>query len=611
MKHIDTPFSVETPELMDAQEICDLFVPNEEYYSLEVGGHVFLHGHRGSGKSMMFRRLSPDCQSILQKKNISELDFFGVYTSIKKTDIDILDYSVIENSRTRAIISEHVLVCFLIIKILREIGDRFEFSKSDIGLSFVKFIGNDVFDILKSNGLENSNIDRLKDVSDGASALKVALNVFDAHFKYHISYLKKTLVQLGNQQNYEGPLFGFYDTLLPFVESLIKLDFMPDGPLFMLIDDVDNLSLSQTKVLNTWVSYRTTDIISFKLATQMNYKTFMTVSGRRIEAPHDFSEINYSNVYTGSKKDKYPQWVYEIAKKRLDSYFSRKLGVPCDFCPREFFPVDHKQEDAIKAIAEKYKTGEVAGRGYRSSDDAYRYARPDYIASLGGASKNTSTYKYAGFDQLVHLSSGVIRYFLEPASKMFNLQERHSNSESFEFIRPTYQDAVVREESDKLLFNHIDNLLKEVDSEEYDDAQARLDTITKLRNLIFSIGSLFYSAIKSNNSERRFFSFAISDPEKMNSDLRSVLNLGVQEGYFYQSHVGTKEGMGRTKLYVLTRRLAPSFNLDPIGFSAYKFLTCQFLEQSMNRPKTLVNKLKNEGFDSISDAMEPRQQSLL
>ena len=70
MKHIDTPFSVETPELMDAQEICDLFVPNEEYYSLEVGGHVFLHGHRGSGKSMMFRRLSPDCQSILQTCNL-------------------------------------------------------------------------------------------------------------------------------------------------------------------------------------------------------------------------------------------------------------------------------------------------------------------------------------------------------------------------------------------------------------------------------------------------------------------------------------------------------------------------------------------------------------
>ncbi|QTH70315.1 hypothetical protein [Pseudoalteromonas xiamenensis] len=611
MNHIDNPFSVETPELMEAQDICDLFVPNEEYYSLEVGGHVFLHGHRGSGKSMMFRRLSPDCQSIIQGKKVSDLDFFGVYTSIKKTDIDILDYSAIENPRTQAIISEHVLVCFVVLKILHEIGERFDLSTTEVGDNFSNFVRNDLYELLTDNGIQDKNVSSLQDVHDGVCAFQKAIKLFDSFFKYHISFLKRTLFQMGSQQNYEGPLLAFYDTLLPFIEKLIKLDFMPNGPLFLLIDDVDNLNLSQTKVLNSWVSYRTTDTVSFKLATQLNYKTFTTVSGRRIEAPHDFSEIHYSNVYTGSKKDKYPEWVYQIAKKRLDNYFSRIHGLDYDFDPREFFPVDQKQENAIKKIAEKYKSGDIAGRGYRANDDAYRYARPDYIASLGGISKNTSTYKYAGFDQLVHLSSGVIRYFLEPASKMYNLQARHSEGKIFSAIKPTYQDSVIREESDKLLFNHIDDLLIEVEHDDSPNHKEKLDTITKLRNLIFSIGSLFYSAIKSNNAERRFFSFAISDPEKMSPELRAVLSLGVQEGYFYQSHVGTKEGMGRTKLFVLTRRLAPSFNLDPIGFSAYKFLTCHFLEQSMNKPKSLVNKLKTNGFDSIDDALEPKQQSLL
>lgn len=611
MNHIDNPFSVETPELMKAQDICDLFVPNEDYYSLEVGGHVFLHGHRGSGKSMMFRRLSPDCQSIIQGKKVSDLDFFGVYTSIKKTDIDILDYSAIENPRTQAIISEHVLVCFIVLKILNEIGERFDLSTAEVGNAFSNFVRNDLYELLTDNGIGDKNVSSLQDVSDGNCAFQKAIKVFDGFFKYHISFLKRTLFQMGSQQNYEGPLLAFYDTLLPFIEKLIKLDFMPNGPLFLLIDDVDNLNLSQTKVLNSWVSYRTTDTVSFKLATQLNYKTFTTVSGRRIEAPHDFSEIHYSNVYTGSKKDKYPEWVYQIAKKRLNNYFARMHGLGYDLDPREFFPVDQKQESAIKKIAEKYKSGEIVGRGYRANDDAYRYARPDYIASLGGISKNTSTYKYAGFDQLVHLSSGVIRYFLEPASKMYNLQARHSEGKVFSAIKPTYQDSVIREESDKLLFNHIDDLLIEVEHDDSSNHKERLDTITKLRNLIFSIGSLFYSAIKSTNAERRFFSFAISDPEKMSPELRAVLSLGVQEGYFYQSHVGTKEGMGRTKLFVLTRRLAPSFNLDPIGFSAYKFLTCHFLEQSMNKPKSLVNKLKTNGFDSIDDDLEPKQQSLL
>jgi len=613
MINIDNPFSVETPESMSAQEINDLFVPIQEYYDLNVSGHVFLHGHRGSGKSMMFRRLSPDCQSLFHNKKISELDFFGVYTSMKKTDLDLMDLSAIESPNTRAIISEHVLICFFLSKIFSEIRSHFNLSAEEEISELQCFFTNKLVPIFEDLGYSR-NIDKsIYNDRKGMDLLNYIVDLFDNFYKSYVSYLKRAVTSFGQQVNYSGPLFSFYDLFLPIIEEIKTMSFMPTGPIFLLIDDVDNLNISQTKVINSWVSYRTTDILSFKLATQMNYKTLVTVSGRRIEYPHDFKEINYSSVYTGSKKDKYPEWVKAVTKKRLNFFYKKKYGLTdIDIDPETYFPFDIKQQKAVEEIGRKYKSGEILGRGYRTSDDAYRYARTDFIVSLGGNAKNSSTYKYAGFNQLVHLSSGIIRYFLDPASKMYSLQERHSKEEMFFEINPTYQNSVLRDEADNLLFSQIDNMIDECENEEIEqDSNIKLETIEKLRNLISTMGALFYSAMKSNKSERKFFSFAISDPEKMSQSLRRVLTLGVQEGYLYQSYVGTKEGMGRTKLYVLTRRLAPVFKLDPIGFSAYKFVTCKFLDESTLQPKSIINILKNKGLDGVKEKFEPKQGSLI
>ncbi|KDE41403.1 hypothetical protein ADINL_0083 [Nitrincola lacisaponensis] len=610
MSTIDNPFSVETPELMSAEEIIDLFVPLEESYSLEVSGHVFLHGHRGSGKSMMFRRLAPDCQSLLQSKPVSDLNFFGVYVSIKKTDIDLIDYSVIDNPTAKSIISEHVLVCFLISKLLSAIKNHCQLSKSSSDGAIKNFFKKDFLDLLLNSGYEDNFKSNLDDIENEYNLLDFIIKKVDDLFIYHVRYLRKLLAGLGQHLEYSGPLLGYYDFFIPVIEKIKALPFMPNGPIYILIDDVDNLNIAQTKVLNTWVSYRTTDVVSFKLATQMNYKTLSTTSGRRIETPHDYKEIYYSNVYTGSKKEKYPDWVREITAKRLQSFYKKKFGYLDKIDPEKYFPVDKKQQLAIDEIAEKYLTGELETKGFRKADDAYRYARPDYIVSLGGSRKSGSTYKYAGFQQLVHISSGVIRHFLEPASKMFALQERDAKNELFLEISPSNQNKVIREEADKLLFTQMDKIIHDMDNAEEEENDARRNSIQKLRNLITSIGSLFYSAMKSDKSERRVFSFALSDPENLSKELKSILDMGVQEGFLYETFIGTKEGIGRTRLYVLTRRLAPIFKLDPIGFSAYKFVTCSFLETSLSKPKTIINKLNQQGIDATLEEPNFSQEKL-
>jgi hypothetical protein len=267
-----------------------------------------------------------------------------------------------------------------------------------------------------------------------------------------------------------------------------------------------------------------------------------------------------------------------------------------DQTPEQFFPPAQEQEDKIKAIAQELKAKwQAEGRGFRASDDMVRYARPTYIASLLGTSKSGSTYKYAGFNQLVHISSGIVRYFLESASLMYGeMRSRHGQVTK---ISPEIQDQIVRSQADQFLFSEFDRWsTDEADKEEGASAKV-LDKTRRLRNLIQSRGGTFHQILRSDASERRVFSVALTD--EPTPDVLEVFDLGVQYGYFHQSTIGNKEGTGRTRLYVLTRRLAPFFTLDPTSFAGYKFVTNDALREAMLKPKTFLGKLRRSGVDSV------------
>ncbi len=73
------PFAVQTPEDISAKDVESLFVDVfTDFHNIPKLGHTFLHGPRGSGKSMMFRYLEPDCQCLTLKKAVNELPFFAV-----------------------------------------------------------------------------------------------------------------------------------------------------------------------------------------------------------------------------------------------------------------------------------------------------------------------------------------------------------------------------------------------------------------------------------------------------------------------------------------------------------------------------------------------------
>ena len=155
----------------------------------------------------------------------------------------------------------------------------------------------------------------------------------------------------------------------------------------------------------------------------------------------------------------------------------------------------------------------------------------------------------AGFEHLVHISSGLVRYFLEPAAVMYDEQQsRHSESE-VKRIDPNIQNEIVRSEADNLMLSDFETFRQqeiaeyELHDNNRDVPQTQMD---RLYNLIRALGGIFFLKLVSDDSERRVFSVAISG--RPDSDVTDVFELGVRYGYFHRSSIGNKDGTGRTRL---------------------------------------------------------------
>lgn len=558
------PFAVQTPEGLSADDMVQLFVDVfADFQLVRNQGHTFLNGPRGTGKSMMFRYLEPDCQQIAKECSLSDLPFLGVHVPIKHTRLNLTEIERLSESHAEALVAEHFMV-LISMKRCIEALQRASVPESPEGVAAATDLCQTKFpDLLEGVG-HNGTLPMIPNERTISELLAWLEQVLTNLLRQLASYLRGIAFP-GADLVYKGAIGNYLDLLCPFVNALRTLPFVPDGPVYLLLDDADNLSLTQTKVLNEWVSTRSTADICLKVSTQLGYKTFATLTGGIISTPHDYDEVNISAVYT-SQKTRYRERMRSIVEKRLDRYNVAAT-------PEEYFPADDKQEQAIDDIKQKYiEKGDDAARGTRARDDATRYARPDYIKELRSRRGGLVHYSYSGFEQLVHISSGVIRHFLDAAAEMY--AEEFARQDEVVRILPAIQDRVVREQANRLFISEFDKI-----AQDQATSTPGYEALEKLRSLVRGLGAAFFEILISNAAERRVFSIALSDTEER--DVLEILELGVRLGYFHRSTIGVKRFTGRTPLFILTRRLAPFFSLDPTSFAGYQFITTSELRRAM------------------------------
>lgn len=603
LKLTENPFKVFTPEGLEAVDAKDLFVPVPDFQKIKDPGHTMLNGPRGCGKSMIFRYLLPDCQMLHRNAKLNELDFFGVLISIKNTIPNLTEFQRLDRRVAKIILNEHVLCTFVITRLFKALAKLVTSSDSRSAVAALQFYHDSLLARLRATGLNTHTPDLGVD-TPLAHTLKCATTVCDDVYHSINNYAARLAFAGPKSVSYDGPLCNYLSFLYPLLKDLRNLPFLPNGPIYLFVDDADYLSHTQTRILNSWISTRTQHEVSIKTSTQLRYKTYATVVGLPIQAPHDFQEINIEDIYTSSNS-KYPRNLELILQKRF-----KKAGLITT--PQQMFPVDRAQEAAIEEIAKTIKAEwSDKKRGYRPSDDVSRYARPDFIKRLGGTAKSTHTYSYSGYDQLVHVSSRLIRFFLEPAAQMFDEErDRAVDGKPVVRISPTVQNRVIRRAAENLMFSEFDRLALENKgnttagswSVSGNEHQSR---IRQLRNLIRALGGTFFQKLISDDAERRVFSVAISGTP--DAEVIEVFELGVRYGYFHRSTIGNKDGTGRTRLFVLTRRLAPHFNLDPSSFAGYLWATSDLLRQGMADPDKILRRVKRSG---VSPLFESPQRSL-
>lgn len=579
MKSNINPFEIKTPESNSAQDILDLFVDVfPDFWQVKEAGHTFLNGPRGSGKSMMFRYMMPDCQMLKNGCEASKLDYFAVYVGIKQTNINNTELDRLANN-ANLIINEHLLSTFVIANVLGSIRHTFKDNLDECIVELRTFYNTIFKNCIILCGYDG-NMD-IEDDCNGSDLIVHMIKIVEGMEHQCKNYCKRIALSKDLSVPYSGALTDFVDFVEPIIRGIKGVSIFPQGkPFYILIDDAGYLNLAQTKVLNSWVSYRSTKDICLKISTQLDYKTHLTINDKRIDEPHDYSEINISTVYS-SKNSEYNNRIYQIVKKRLDKYLRP------DIDPRQFFPCDMEQEQAIQRIynqlLEKYKEPE---RPYASGDAARRYSRPDYIKQLQKVHKSGAHYSYAGFDQLVAISSGIIRYFLAPAQEMYSVMMAKKQGGDIIQIPSGVQDEVIKKYSDNFLQGQFDEIRRDQGLNNF-----KADKADKLYNLIDSLGELFHTILVSDASERRVFSVALTDSP--DSELYEILDMCEHYGYLHKRTIGNKSGTGRNRMYVLSRVLAPHFKLDPTSFAGYKFMSSSMLKVALTNKRKFLQLMSN------------------
>jgi hypothetical protein len=599
------PFSITTPEDLDADEAIALFVDNIPGWNIiERPVNTIIYGFRGSGKSMALRYMEPDCQIKAKDTPYLKLPYFSVYIPIRHGDFFLSEIEDFKKSRSYSV---RFLENYFISKVASRI--IFQFKKSSLypemdklsSIDLTNFYNNTLPGILENNLWERP----LEKISNrqNSEIMDLLINLFSEINRENTRFITEVVISR-NESARVPALLTFTDFLLPFLRALTSCAPIPDCPFYLFLDDVDEANVDFFTVLNSWMAARASRTVCFKSTVQRKYKSRRTMGGSRITHPHDYLNVNISDIFASDHLKGYKGRLSRILQKRLEYH-----GLPND--PERFFPTDVDQDRKLEEIRGRlqieYESNIYTPR--QSRDGMYRYTRPqlfrelgeipkvieeyikpELIRTLGGKSKNRSTYKYCGFDEICNISGGVVRYFLESAAAMYAEQLKASISKGdlrVKQIQPRLQNLALREISDKILF---DDLWVDDASDYVEAVDGDTELNRRLRNLVHSIGGMCFLCLISDRSERRVFSFAVSD--EITADQRKVIALGLEKELFYQSSIGNKSGVGRSELYVFSRRLAPSFNLDPLNFAAYKWITATQLELAMTNVNSFIHNFR-------------------
>ena len=551
---MNNPFELVTASKLTAAEATDLWCDDRRLDRVRGRETCFIHGNRGTGKSMLFRILQHDCQEILFPS--AQPAFLSVYFPVRDSELMIEELDLIQSHRQISVLSESHLILLIIRQLFVVLRDNPAVVSGEHQEPFVQLLRERITNIFEFSDVDGPRFGG----AQYGRVVDMMIEVVDRETTRLVSHISRQL--LGAERGFDGPLFFFDGLLAPVADFFFDI---VGRTLFFLIDDADDLPVSHTVVLNSWIARRRKSAV-FKVSTMYAYKTYETRSGSKVQDPHDFIQYDIATRFIEYESEDYLDLLHRICKKRLSQTGScDTTGQPIE--PSAFFPEDVRQVEQIEELrselSAEYRT-KYSGRAIK--DNVYRHLTSEYMQRLNRR-RALASYRYAGFRTLAILSGGLVRDFIVSAQRMYDDAARKAEGGYVDHIPSRIQDAVIRQ--------HADSILSEIsDARKKRTGESR--EWREVDRLIRGLGAAFRRKMLSKESERRVFSFAFqSSPSRR---LHDLLDLAVSEGYLVRGFIANKEGGGRRYLYVLSRRFAPAFSLDVSAYSGYLSLSPRLIE---------------------------------
>ncbi|WP_428325405.1 hypothetical protein [Nitrosopumilus sp.] len=419
------PFGKIRAEFFDGRLLANTFhEPEKEKYELLRGeSAVILEGGRGSGKTMLLRSLEVTTaieRSGKTKFEDSGLEFFGVYLKMDRGGIMLTSEKEIEQTGEK------------LSKTLFIDDFNLQFTESLIE-TIAECLNSDRFTIGAVNEKEIcKNISKILNDIAGSKRPESWSSLLDwirAQKREIRKFVASSLMVGGNTYN------GGYSEVdaIQQIWLLISSNVVPlnNKTLFLLLDEYESLLESQQVVINTLIK-KSNEKVSLKVATKYEgLYTRKTLVGQDIQAVNDYQNISLDyDLKEPRSLTQYKDLLKHVSKNLLseNGFDETDISVILQDGDEIFVTDENMREEYEKMLSAKGK--DISEINESIIKEKISYYKDALIFRALRTKQKRRKKTYCGFNTFTHLSSGIIRQFMELCGMAYYLAEQNGEEVS-------------------------------------------------------------------------------------------------------------------------------------------------------------------------------------
>lgn len=539
----------------DYDRLAALFKEPSIYDDLKGPDNLIIAGGRGCGKSMLLRSLSALTAMQLQRLRAhskigakamtltwkdSRLDYFGVYIKLARGYFHEWspDCKLTPDAATH--LFQHVFNMLLLRALIEGVIEARDNAVLKVEQHVEQGIVRDISDFA---GFE---LTTYTFVSLLGHTRREERMVGD-----HIGALR---LGVGSAE-YKGAHTGIHDFIAYCCRSVLNtVPELSKCRIFFLLDEYENLAEFQQRVVNTLAKLRPLSL-SLKVATRaLGVKSVVDLQGEPIQRPRDYHvvELDYD-----PNDARYRQLLFDIASKRLEAegFSTTDVNDLLQQAPR-YHPSN--EDDILKALDTllQHSGKRLADLDTQAQREKMHHWSVALVFRL--CRDRRQPFTYAGFDDFVDLSSGIISSFLEFCKLAFYLAQAEGvNVRAGTAISWSIQNEAVYTAS-RAYFDYIERNVP--------------DTGAAISRIVLDLADIFREKLMHHGSEPEAARLIVRDPGTLDGDefkrLAAVLDDAVRWSVFHavgqaSAYFPKHKTEVRSDDYLLNRVLAPILRISP------------------------------------------------